>query len=644
MWWELAWAALVLTLVLMVGGGLVGAALGLKGLWLYATAPLAAMPFIGVAAIAAPLVGVSWGVLPVLALLIVVAAVIWLTRRRWGNAMPARALRPWMPLALIVGGALVTAQVVLTIGSPTDFSQTFDNAFHLNVIRFILDTGNGSSLWVGHLTDHSGTAAFYPALWHDVVSLVAQLTGVEITVALNATTLVIAAVIWPAGVVLLSRQLFGTNRVVLVSAGVLAGTFPAFPLLLMDYGVLYPYQLGVALLPGTIAVALRAARIGQKTGTTTGWQDWLLLVGILPGVALAHPGAFVAWLAFTVPVGVALAIRGWVRGRGVVGRIAVAVAFLVYLVIGFALLRVLRPSAGRDWPTESGIGEALRDVVTASVWYGAPAVLGAVVVVAGIVWALFRRTPAGLVAVGMLAVAVFLYVVVSALPYPTLRDLLTGTWYNNIPRLVALLPVAAVPIGAYGVAASWTWLRVSLRRTRAAGAVAVPARWAIGVAAVVSACVLTQVGPLSAVPTAIDRASSGYAPSPEAPLVDSDELALLERIGDEVPEDAVIVGSPWTGTALAYALAERQVVLPHMFTTTTPEEDEILQELNAAEPGSPVCDALAAVRVSYVLDFGSREVHGAEHVFPGLTELDASDAVELVDSEGHAKLYRVVGC
>ncbi len=399
----------------------------------------------------------------------------------------------------------------------------------------------------------------------------------------------------------------------------------------------------MALLPGALAVTLRAVRIGRRTRTTTAWQDWLLLIGILPGVFLAHPGAFVAWMALTVPVAVAIVLRAWQQSPRVGRRTVIAVAAAGYLIVGFALLWVLRPSAGRDWPTETGIPGALRDVVTASVWYGAPAVLGAIAVILGVAWALGRRRAAGLVAVGMLAVAVTLYVVVAALPYPTLRDLLTGTWYNNIPRLVALLPVAAVPLGAYGVAATSTWLRVGSRH-RVPIFRSAPARWAVGVVGVVVACILTQVGPLSAVPAAIDRAAGGYAPSPDAPLVDTDELALLDRLDDEVPADAVIVGSPWTGTALAYALADRRVVLPHMFTTTTRDEDRILEGLNAAVPGSPVCSALAAVGVQYVLDFGDREVHGAEHVFPGLEDLDSSRAVELVDSQGHAKLYRVVGC
>jgi hypothetical protein len=603
-----------------------------------------AVPVVGIAAIAAPFVRIPWSVLPVLGLTGVIALVVWLLRRRFGESMRSRPVQPWTILGLGIAAAIISAQVAFAIESPVNFSNTFDNVFHLNVIRFILDTGNASSLWVGHLTDHSGTAAFYPAVWHDLVSLVAQMSGVSSLIAVNATTLVISALIWPAGVILLTRQLFGSNRVVLLSAGILAAAFPVFPLLMMDYGVLYPYQLGVALIPATVAATLSAVRIGTRPSLLT-WQRWVLLVGMLPGVFLAHPGAFVAWMAFTVPVAVLLAVRGFRTAKGWGGRFAVAAGTVVYLLVGYVLLMLLRPSSGRDWPIESRVRYAVAEVFTGSVWYGVPAVLAIALVLVGILWTVVRRRPVALVAVGMLAIAAILYVVVTALPYPHLRDLLTGSWYNNRPRLAALLPVLAVPVGAYGAGATWVWLRSRARR-RSVKSPFSPraARWTIGVAAVVIASIVTQLPVISPVPTAVARAGEAYRTSPTARLVTSDELELLNRLDDEVPPGAVIVGSPWTGTALAYAIADRSVVLPHMFTTTTEAENEVLNTLNTATPGSATCDAVAETGVQYVLDFGTQEIHGAANVFPGLTDLDESPALELVDEQGQAKLFRVVGC
>jgi hypothetical protein len=45
-----------------------------------------------------------------------------------------------------------------------------------------------------------------------------------------------------------------------------------------------------------------------------------------------------------------------------------------------------------------------------------------------------------------------------------------------------------------------------------------------------------------------------------------------------------------------------------------------------------------------VLDFGDEEVHGGDHPYPGLENLATSDAVELVEAVGSAKLYRVTAC
>jgi hypothetical protein len=48
--------------------------------------------------------------------------------------------------------------------------------------------------------------------------------------------------------------------------------------------------------------------------------------------------------------------------------------------------------------------------------------------------------------------------------------------------------------------------------------------------------------------------------------------------------------------------------------------------------------------VKYVLDFGSKEVHGGDHPFPGFEDLSESSAVKLVLQHGSAKLYQVTAC
>jgi hypothetical protein len=57
-----------------------------------------------------------------------------------------------------------------------------------------------------------------------------------------------------------------------------------------------------------------------------------------------------------------------------------------------------------------------------------------------------------------------------------------------------------------------------------------------------------------------------------------------------------------------------------------------------------VCQAVRAANAYYILDFGTVEVHGGNHTPAGLRNLAANPGVQLVDSQGEAKLYKVTAC
>lgn len=649
-WLDLAGAAVVAILILAVIGGALGLALRLRGMWLWAAAPALATTAIGGSAVVAPWVGLSWSILPVAIVTVALAAVAW----GLGRVLPAgaeprmsrRRVDAWAIAAFLVAAAIIGVRVVEILGTPSALSQTFDNIFHLNAIRFILDTGNASSLHVGLMTSPSGSLPFYPAGWHGLVSLVAQLSGASIPVAVNATTLVVSAVVWPLGVLLLTRTLFGRNRVVTLSAGILAAALPVFPILLLDYGVLYPFQLGLALLPVVIAATLRAlALVGDRREASGLWWG-LVTVAMIPGLAIAHPGAFVAWLALTVPAAVVFAVRRWRAATTNGSRWRVGGLFAVYLIIGAGLLLVLRPpSEARGWPLSMTMGDAVVTALTGSAWYHVVPVLAVSAVAAGIVWALVARRTGAILAASMWAIVVILFIAVAALPLPALRDALTGSWYNNLPRIAAMFAVVSVPLGAYGIAATWRWVRSRRAVVTTLRPVPKAVRAVAGVAVAIAAVLVTQVGPLTPVPTAVSWAQPLYILDPSSPLVSSDELALMERLDEHVPEGVLIAGSPWTGAGLAYAISGRAVLMPHALMEIGPELQLINDGLNEASAGDDVCRAIDDLDVGFVLDFGTKEVHpGEKNVLPGLQDLAESQDVRLVDQQGGAKLYEIVAC
>lgn len=647
-WSELAWAVASLLAVFAVAGGVPAYVLGLRGLWFAAAVPAFGLTVIGGAAVLAGLAGVPWSILPVALVAVAIAAAIVLVRllmrrgeRAWPSpAVPEKGARnaAWLVAALLIAVVPLVIHFIQAVGAPDAISQSFDNIFHLNGVRFVLDTANASSLHLGQMTSPGGGVPFYPAVWHGVAALVVQLTGVSIPVATNALALVAAAMIWPTSVMLLTRVLLGASPVVAVATGLLAAAIPAFPALLYDYGVLYPLLLGLSVLPFSIAVTVRL--LGVITPATTPERAWWLvvLVGAVPGLALAHPGAFVALLALTVPSVLWLVVSRVRRMRGRT-RAAALLAFAAYLVVGAVAVEVLRPPReARGWPIAMPMLDALTSIATVSLWYPIAAVVVACAVAAGVIWAIVDRKAPAVIALGMYLIGAWLYFAVAALPLLRLRDAFTGSWYNNLPRLAAILAIAMVPIGAYGIhrvaSVLGGWLNTrstAWRERRAVRAVA-------GAVVVVALIALTQIGAPSQAAYAADLFYRDAVPSP---LLDRDERALLDRLPDEVPPDAVVAGDPLTGAALAYALADRQVLFPHALTEITPDMDQIRRALVSGELDGAVCEALQRRQVRFVLDFGTYGVHGTVEGYPGLA---TSPDVRLVDRQGDARLYAITTC
>ncbi len=636
------WPAFVLLGIYAVLGWSLALLMGMRGLWAAATAPVFATTVIGLGSTIAGWLGMRWSLLPALATAFVIAAGIVLVRRMTGTHSTVRfpgRWRWWTIGVFAVTALAIALLVVRVLQTPDAISQSFDNIFHLNAIRYIVDTGIASPLEIGQMTSPSGGLPFYPAAWHATVSLVVQLSGVGIPLAINAMALTTAAVIWPLGILVLSRVMLGSAPSVMVGTGIVAAAVPAFPLLPMDFGVLYPYQLSLAALPVALAATAGLLGIGRSARQTApGW--WALaVVGALPGLALAHPGGFVGWLALTVPMVVVFVVR---LSRTVTRRshrIWIAVGAAGYVAIGVLLLRALRPPlATRQWPTETGIGDAVWRVLSVTLFYPAGAWLVGIAILAGLYWVVRERSAEVIVVASFWSIGALLFIAAISFPWGTLRDALTGSWYNNWPRLAALLAVALVPLAALGIARTADAVAGVVRRRRVNGSLRLGA-------AIVSALVIFVAFHVQATPRAQDWASDVYGYEKGTYLLTADEFALLERLDEEVPADAVIAGSAYTGAGLAYAIADRRVLMPHALMDVSDDLELVNEHLADAVSMPEVCEAIDALDVDYVLDFGTQEVHiGDLNPLPGVEDLQDSPAVRLVDAEGDARLYEVIAC
>ncbi len=636
-WWSAAPAFLAVCGFVLVPGLLVRlAGWNPRSIGPYLLVPAFSTAIVAVASNVAPLIGLRWSMLPVAIVTIAGVVAAWFLRR-WVGGEDVRRPSRWTVVATTAGALLASivmvAQLTHVFVGPENISQTFDNIVHLNSIALALDTGNSSALQIGRTSD----IGFYPNAWHSFVTLAASTTGASVPVAVNATNLAIGAVMWPVSCMALAAAFFEDRPAALIGSAALSTAFGAFPILLMSFGVLYPNATGYALLPAGLAAvwwlldAMGPARIVRASTA---------LLVVCAAVGLGHPNAFLALFALgTALVTAELLRRAWANpSRGAWLLWTITTALLV--VIGAGLWKFGRTgSAMSQWVPWTGTGEAILHGVLVSPRSMPITIITAVLIAVGIVAAFAR--PRHLPLLAPFAAALLLFVIVSGTPYSFIRDALSNPWYNDSNRLAALLPAAGIPVAVLGVLTVTNIAARSFRR------MSLPA-WAQGIIATAAAVGLFTVGAGANVTASATAARESYELSASSALLTADELTLLERLPDNVPEDALILGNPWTGTSLALAIADRPVVARHIFGTRTPDETYLDAHLADIDSDPLVCAAIDRVGVTYVLDFGSQNVfndpaEGLER--QGLDDLKASAHLVLVDSEGDdARLFRVEGC
>ncbi|MFC8410540.1 DUF6541 family protein [Arthrobacter sp. NPDC057259] len=655
--WTAATLPILVAIGLLVAPGLAIAwCLGMRNFSGLALAPVFSTSVVGVFGILGGWADIPWSVGLYLAGTLSVAFVALVVVRFFHISRPApksviKDRRSWVPLILAVSaGAIIIAwRLMQLFQTPENVSQRFDNVFHLNAIRFILDSGNASTLNLGSMSGATGLAALYPAAWHSFVALVSQLTNTSIPVAVNAFNIAFSAIAWPLGCIMLVRQVAGTRPVAVLAAGILSAAQLSFPALLLVWGPLYPNALSVALLPAVIAAVASLASVdtvGRHSAAT-----WCIAIALaLPGLATAHTSSLNALIAFTLPILVLSLIAKFRRLHRIrsdwqpFARLGVLAAAVTTL-LGLIWIKV-RPDFYDNWgphQTEGGaVGEALTSApMGTSVAWTVTVLMGVGFVSA---WSRpkWRWVPLSYL------ITVTLYVVDASMPRGAARAFLTGVWYQDTYRLAAFLPLFTTLLAAFGAIV----IEQRIRSWALAGhanptfywRVHSPmARIALYVVFIVALAAATQYGALRQY---VSDNKVYYSLDASSPMLTTDENKLLRRISTSVPPDAVIADNPWNGSSLAYAIADRKVLIHHLFSALSPGQEVIARELGTNASDDVVCPAVKANNVKFVLDFGDNylAVNGSSNNFPGVTNVKESTRLQLVDSEGAAKLYRVVGC
>jgi hypothetical protein len=390
----------------------------------------------------------------------------------------------------------------------------------------------------------------------------------------------------------------------------------------------------------------------------------LALAATLPGLALTHPSAVVALLAFVGPVLVAALLKTWSAARKGHEDKALARRWLVftavYILVTLVVWVTVRPSlASSNWTAFQTNARALGEI------------LGSAPMGATTAWILLILTIVGLYVIasdfghlwpiaGMYFVGALLYLVASSWIDGDFRNFLTGVWYRDSNRLAALMPLVTLPVVVLGtewIVGRARLLAASLLKKTGANPQAVP-RTAHrllnripGKTSVAAACVVllavgigAQGGTLYIVQ---DRLTTVFSTTDDSRPLTKDDVTLFSELADIVPSTDVIVANPRTGASLAYAFSGRRVLAPHIFGTRTDQEQLLLDHWAEAAYNTKVCPAIGKLKAYWALDFGNQEIFTPRgEPLLGLRDLvdNSAPGVEMVKAVGDARLFRVTAC
>mgnify|MGYP000945297625 FL=1 len=649
--------------VAFVPGYVMGWALRIPARLRVFLSPLLSFALVAVSAIVLGKTGIAWSLISfvvVAAVLVAAAAgLMWLVGRRWpalasaswpGNDVPVA----WPVVGAVLGGFLVLHMTEDMVYGPEAFSQSLDNSFHMNAIRWIQEHGDASSLTLGAVSAADQQPAFYPAGWHDFVSLIYSTTGTSIATATIVTVLLAAGILWPCSLVALSLSIPKLRRLQALAIPAMICGFAAFPGLLLRWGVLFPNLLGYALLPSFVALMVYLVQVMVR-GEYAALLSLCLaaLVGVA-GLALVHPNAVVSAMVFALPL--VLAGVAWiVRSRELASRQKwVRSALLGLVILGcVGAWWFLRPgaSASNTWEPMLTEGEALYQFLFLGLENGNqlgdtfnPSHVVGFLALWGVGYLLYKRRNLWLIA--SWALIGYLWIIAATVPRGDFRLLMVGPWYTDHFRLAALVVFPSVLLAGIGLGGAVEGLFVRIMH-------AIPRDKQVKVAPALMGAsmvlVLVVAGLTSRVPSVQETTlavSKEYRVTPSSVVVTQDELNVINEIPKIVPKGDTIVNNPWDGSPFIYALADRHLTSYHFEFQTSPKYAAIINDLKDAATNPEVCREVRQYRAYWYVHMENQLNFGpdAQKNYDALVEASATDLMTPVYSSGPVVLYRITAC
>jgi len=245
------------------------------------------------------------------------------------------------------------------------------------------------------------------------------------------------------------------------------------------------------------------------------------------------------------------------------------------------------------------------------------------------------------------------YLVMAALtfiayaPDSALRTFLTAPWYLDPRRIMDAQSLTLVPLAALGFEYAVNWLRS--KRVRRADEHREYSSGLSRIAILLGTWLLAMslVGALDARIWAVDYVYDADNLGKPG-MATSGELAMIRRMPETLPSDALVLGDPIAGAAYTEVLGQRMAVFPQLYRTldNAHDEDVIVSRFNQIHTDPQVCEVVLRRGITHFYQDTDGYYYQSKRSqrSPGLYNVDTSTGFELVDQGGTAKLWRITAC
>lgn len=470
-------------------------------------------------------------------------------------------------------GFIINLISVQTI-SPNLPMQNYDTTAHLAFIRGIIESGDFSPF---HLVQNAGSeGGFYPNLFHILAVVIIKITACDIVSAVFITWIIGAFIIWPISITFLVWVLTKKSNLyipVLITP-LLSTVFTTFPLLLLQWGTLYPFGLAYAFLPLLVAVSFGFLQsLTTKTSTKIGlltWGSGILICGLL--VCWAQPRSLITYLAVMFP----LVITMWWKNRKNshfvkwVFPICLGVVFILGSIYatkqyGELLLHPEKwPGAKANLSLWQGVYNWVSNTVTIwPSWVLLTNFLLFGVLIISIATCLVLKQQRWLIVSWSFLGVVFLW---SACSDWWIAKIFSGAWYKDEQRLLAATPLVLIPLIAitFGIISSRgkIFFTASLCVLLLLVLVNPPRSQLVNI--------IKTTQSLNQTTSGFDQASKQNTQS----LLTHEKQKLMQNVADFVPDNQAVLADPWAGGSFLYSIYGQKV----MFTTLKDNVSQIRRQ------------------------------------------------------------------